>query len=429
MTSNSSVGLVWKSRFLAPIAVATIAAGLNFYIPVSALFLMSRGQSLSDIFIFESILLASILVAEIPSGILADRVDRRWIILLGFVLNAVAEIIFALGDSFGMFAASFLISGFGIAMLTGVQDAYIYDALGENADEKSVGVWGHLSALELGAGVIASFVGGLLASVNLSWPAIATATVACFAATAAFFLPRQHPSEQKEAEVENSWIALRRAVGLLFTSPILLYTAVASSAAFVLFNSVFTLNQPLFEATDVPVAVWGFLGGGAQLAAALYNQFAGPLVERVGRKIGLLLAMGYGVVGFAFMMIPHPVAVVVGFIFVVIGMHARGPITMSVANKVIPKNRRATVLNVASTVGSLVGIGVNPLIGWGAEGSPAVTVGAIAGVLIVLMFTWIPIANRYLSADEEKDEEEVHSTNTVFTKEGITTNDHSCNTP
>ncbi|WP_227718749.1 MFS transporter [Micrococcus sp. FDAARGOS_333] len=404
MKFDTAASRVWKGRSLFPIAVATIAAGLSFYVPVSALFLTSRGLSLGDIFVLESFLLASILISEIPAGLLADRVDRRLVIISGFVFNAVAEVLFALGDSFGMFAASFLISGLGIAMLTGVQDAYIYDSLGEDADEVSVGVWGHLSALELGAGVLGSIAGGLMAARDISLPAAAAAGVAIVAAVIVMFLPGQRPASDEEAEPETSWSGLKRGVGLLFTSPILLYTAVASSAVFVIFNAVFTLNQPLFQTADVPVALWGVIGGGAQLVAALYNHFAGSVVDRLGRRNGLLLGMGYGVGGFGLMVIPHPVTVVVGFVLVVLGMHARGPITRAVANRIIPSHRRATVLNIASTLGSVVGIALNPLIGWGAERSPAATVGSIAVILALLAISWIPIADRYL--DEEKSEDD-----------------------
>lgn len=391
---------VWKDRSLLPIAVATIAAGLSFYAPISALFLTSRGLSLGDIFVLESILLASILISEVLAGLLADRVDRRWVILCGFVFNAVDEVLFALGDSFSMFAASFFISGLGIAMLTGVLEAYIYDSLGEGADEASVGVWGHLSALELGAGVLGSITGGVMAIRDISLPAFAAAGVALMAAVAVMFLPSQRPSNDEGAEPETSWSGLKRGAELLFTNPILLYTALASSAVFVIFNAVFTLNQPLFQTADVPVVLWGVIGSGAQLVAALYNHFAGSVVDCLGRRNGLLLAMGYGAGGFGLMVIPHPVAVVVGFVLVVLGMHARGPITRAVANKVIPSHRRATVLNVASTVGSVGGIAVNPLIGWGAERSPEATVGVIAIVLGLMAVSWIPIADRYLTEEQ-----------------------------
>ena len=399
--------IVWSSKSLIPMALAMIAAGFDFYVPVSAFFLESRGLSLTDIFMLESVLVASILVAEIPAGIIGDRFDRRRLVGAGFVFNAIAEILFAAGTNFSIYALSFVMSGLSIAMLTGVQDAYIYDSLGDDADAKAVGAWGHLSALMLTAGVTGSVVGSALGSVDISLPALLSAAMAVVAAVCVAFLPQQNPKTH-DKHPETSWVSLKIGVKLLFTSPLLLYVAVGSSASFALFNAVYTLNQPLFAAQDVPIATWGVIAGAGQLLAAGYNYAAGRIEKRVGRKTALLLAMGYGAAGFCLMAVPHVLAVVSGFLLVVVGIHARGPITSAVTNKLIPAHRRATVLNVASSVGSLVGIVVNPLVGLGAETSTRLTVLAIGGVLLVLTLTWIPIANRYLEADEDADMTEAH---------------------
>ena len=399
--------IVWSSKSLILMALAMIAAGFDFYVPVSAFFLESRGLSLTDIFMLESVLVASILVAEIPAGIIGDRFDRRRLVCAGFVFNAIAEILFAAGTNFSIYALSFVMSGLSIAMLTGVQDAYIYDSLGDDADAKAVGAWGHLSALMLTAGVTGSVVGSALGSVDISLPALLSAAMAVVAAGCVAFLPQQNPKTH-DKHPETSWVSLKIGVKLLFTSPLLLYVAVGSSASFALFNAVYTLNQPLFAAQDVPIATWGVIAGVGQLLAAGYNYAAGRIEKRVGRKTALLLAMGYGAAGFCLMAVPHVLAVVSGFLLVVVGIHARGPITSAVTNKLIPAHRRATVLNVASSVGSLVGIVVNPLVGLGAETSTRLTVLAIGGVLLALTFTWIPIANRYLEADEDADTSEAH---------------------
>lgn len=399
--------IVWSSKSLIPMALAMIAAGFDFYVPVSAFFLESRGLSLTDIFMLESVLVASILVAEIPAGVIGDRFDRRRLVCAGFVFNAIAEILFAAGTNFSIYALSFVMSGLSIAMLTGVQDAYIYDSLGDDADAKAVGAWGHLSALMLTAGVTGSVVGSALGSVDISLPALLSAAMAVVAAVCVAFLPQQNPKTH-DKHPETSWISLKIGVKLLFTSPLLLYVAVGSSASFALFNAVYTLNQPLFAAQDVPIATWGVIAGAGQLLAAGYNYAAGRIEKRVGRKTALLLAMGYGAAGFCLMAVPHVLAVVSGFLLVVVGIHARGPITSAVTNKLIPARRRATVLNVASSVGSLVGIVVNPLVGLGAETSTRLTVLAIGGVLLALTLTWIPIANRYLEADEDADMSEAH---------------------
>lgn len=399
--------IVWSSKSLIPMALAMIAAGFDFYVPVSAFFLESRGLSLTDIFMLESVLVASILVAEIPAGIIGDRFDRRRLVCAGFVFNAIAEILFAAGTNFSIYALSFVMSGLSIAMLTGVQDAYIYDSLGDDADAKAVGAWGHLSALMLTAGVTGSVVGSALGSIDISLPALLSAAMAVVAAVCVAFLPQQNPKTH-DKHPETSWVSLKIGVKLLFTSPLLLYVAVGSSASFALFNAVYTLNQPLFAAQDVPIATWGVIAGAGQLLAAGYNYAAGRIEKRVGRKTALLLAMGYGAAGFCLMAVPHVLAVVSGFLLVVVGIHARGPITSAVTNKLIPAHRRATVLNVASSVGSLVGIVVNPLVGLGAETSTRLTVLAIGGVLLALTLTWIPIANRYLGADEDADTSEAH---------------------
>ncbi|WP_246826587.1 MFS transporter [Rothia sp. HMSC064D08] len=406
-TTYTARRIVWSSKSLIPMALAMIAAGFDFYVPVSAFFLESRGLSLTDIFMLESVLVASILVAEIPAGIIGDRFDRRRLVCAGFVFNAIAEILFAAGTNFSIYALSFVMSGLSIAMLTGVQDAYIYDSLGDDADAKAVGAWGHLSALMLTAGVTGSVVGSALGSVDISLPALLSAAMAVVAAVCVAFLPQQNPKTH-DKHPETSWISLKIGVKLLFTSPLLLYVAVGSSASFALFNAVYTLNQPLFAAQDVPIAIWGVIAGAGQLLAAGYNYAAGRIEKRVGRKTALLLAMGYGAAGFCLMAVPHVLAVVSGFLLVVVGIHARGPITSAVTNKLIPAHRRATVLNVASSVGSLVGIVVNPLVGLGAETSTRLTVLAIGGVLLALTLTWIPIANRYLGADEDADTSEAH---------------------
>lgn len=407
-TTYTARRIVWSSKSLIPMALAMIAAGFDFYVPVSAFFLESRGLSLTDIFMLESVLVASILVAEIPAGIIGDRFDRRRLVCAGFVFNAIAEILFAAGTNFSIYALSFVMSGLSIAMLTGVQDAYIYDSLGDDADAKAVGAWGHLSALMLTAGVTGSVVGSALGSVDISLPALLSAAMAVVAAVCVAFLPQQNPKTH-DKHPETSWVSLKIGVKLLFTSPLLLYVAVGSSASFALFNAVYTLNQPLFAAQDVPIATWGVIAGAGQLLAAGYNYAAGRIEKRVGRKTALLLAMGYGAAGFCLMAVPHVLAVVSGFLLVVVGIHARGPITSAVTNKLIPAHRRATVLNVASSVGSLVGIVVNPLVGLGAEESTRLTVLAIGGVLLALTLTWIPIANRYLEADEDADMTEAHA--------------------
>lgn len=71
------------------------------------------------------------------------------------------------------------------------------------------------------------------------------------------------------------------------------------------------------------------------------------------------------------------------------GMNGREPITPAVANSLIPPDRHSTVLNIASSLGSLIGMLCNTIIGWSADRNTAITTLGIAGILVL-------IANKYM---------------------------------
>lgn len=386
---------VWHTRSLATLAVTRTAAALVCYVPVSALFLTSRGLSFSEIFWLESILLAGILLMEVPAGLVADRTDRRTVIVAGYAANAIAETLFALGQNFPTFAASFALSGFGIALLSGVEDAYVYESLGADADDAAVGVFGHLSSLGITAGVVAALSGGMLASFDLALPAAVSAAAAGLAAVIACFLP---PCPRRPEDGEESPPAgqVGASLRLIAGSPVLLYVSLAAGTGYILFNAVHTLNQPLFAGVGLPVSAWGAIVAVALVVAAVCNHHADLIEERLGRVRTLFAATAAGGVGFAVMALPHVLAVVAGFFLVVVGMNARGPVLGAVANKLVGSHRRATVLSVMSSLGSLIGIGINPLVGWGADSSPAATALTLGAVLLAMAALWPPIARRHL---------------------------------
>ena len=101
MRTSSTARLALKeSKGLSTIACGQISSALTFYTPVSAVFLTSRGLDYSEIFTLESMPLLSIFLVEVPSGVWADKVDRKAPIILGFTLSVASNIIYALGQGF-----------------------------------------------------------------------------------------------------------------------------------------------------------------------------------------------------------------------------------------------------------------------------------------------------------------------------------------
>ena len=58
-------------------------------IPVIVPFFASKGLSLADVFVLQSIFALSVVIFEVPSGYLADIIGRRRALILGSVFHGV----------------------------------------------------------------------------------------------------------------------------------------------------------------------------------------------------------------------------------------------------------------------------------------------------------------------------------------------------
>ena len=149
---------------------------------------------------------------------------------------------------------------------------------------------------------------------------------------------------------------------------------------------------------------WGIINAAALIIAAIYNFFADKIENKLGRKKALFIAMFIGALGFIFLAVPIPVMSVIGFFMVIVGMNGRGPVTSAVVNKLIPSDLRSTVLNIASSAGSVIGVLINPMIGFLVDYNVIITALVIAAVICVIAFSWLPIADRYLVYEGETSE-------------------------
>ncbi len=78
LKSNSSIGSnLWKLSLLRGLAFAW------FPIPTIILFYQSQGLNLEQAVLLKTILSLSILVLEVPSGYIADRLGRKFCLVVG----------------------------------------------------------------------------------------------------------------------------------------------------------------------------------------------------------------------------------------------------------------------------------------------------------------------------------------------------------
>ncbi|PIT86900.1 MAG: hypothetical protein COU33_00615 [Candidatus Magasanikbacteria bacterium CG10_big_fil_rev_8_21_14_0_10_43_6] len=100
-----------------------------------SLFYIHRGLRLEDIFYLALIWAVINIICEVPSSYLADTWGRKKTIALGVIAGLLYWIFFLLAHSFFMFAIGIMWYACSIAMLSGTQEALLYDSAKELGKE------------------------------------------------------------------------------------------------------------------------------------------------------------------------------------------------------------------------------------------------------------------------------------------------------
>ena len=159
------------------VILISFAQRFHLYVHAYALLLLARGLTLLQISLIESIVIGSIFVMEVPTGILADRLGRKWSIAASTFLLMCAEFIFVFARSFEWYIVIALLTGAGFAFASGAVEALVYDSLPPDGREEAMKrAMGKLNSYSQIAFVIAPLIGGVIigdASVDNFIPAIA----------------------------------------------------------------------------------------------------------------------------------------------------------------------------------------------------------------------------------------------------------------
>jgi MFS family permease len=112
-------------RYLLKVSLDHFAFGLT--IPVGVIWQLSRGINIEQVAIVVSIMTIITMVTDIPTGVFADNYGRKTSLATGSAVLAGSFLILAMSHSFSLFCLYGLLSGLGWALLSGAEEAYIYE--------------------------------------------------------------------------------------------------------------------------------------------------------------------------------------------------------------------------------------------------------------------------------------------------------------
>ncbi len=340
------------------LAMAYFFATLYLYIPVGTLYLQSKNLNYVQINSLWGIIVGTMFLTEVPTGVIADRLGRKRSINVALALQVLGEVVYIFADSYWPFALAAMIGGLGFAFGSGSLEALVYDSLKTKRREEEMSkAMGFISSAQRLANLLAFAVGGLLV-VNLTQErfVLAIAITACAVAVGwlVSLTLREPPIELKQEDGDSSLKLLGDGIQTLQSNKQFRRLVLLALATIPFSNYLLNLYQPRFVNVGVPPIWLGLalaLASGISIVVARYAYW---LETHLGTKPSLLLSTGLpGVLYLVMAVTLHPVFSVLVFCTLYGSMSLKGPIFSGHLNRHIESKNRATVLSLISMFSGL----------------------------------------------------------------------------
>lgn len=360
--------------------------GLMLFGSVTVPFFTEWGKlSFTQIMLLQSWFMFCIVMLEIPTGAVADYLGRKYTIAVGALLCVAAVVVYTSIPNFYVFMIGETLWAASTAILSGADQAFIYDSLKAlNREEESKIVFGRAESFMLAGLMTASPIGSILASVY-GTRLMVLATAIPFMLAAVLALTFKEPEITEKKGRENYLKVLKEGIGVIFKSKVLKILALDMISLASIGYFMIWMFQPMLEQVGIGIEYYGFVHM-AFIAAeiVIINNFA-RLERLVGSKkrflflSAVITGVTYALGGLAAIIPVTLTAIVIGGGF---GM-TRKVLMLNYMNKFIPSEQRATAISVVSTLNNLVLVVVNPFFGRMMEWSLNYTL-IILGIVAVI---------------------------------------------
>jgi MFS family permease len=367
---------------------AVLADSIPIY-PLYALLFVDSGLSDLQISVLFAIWSAVGVVTEVPSGAIADRFSRRGCLVVGDVVRAGGFVAWVLLPDFAGFAAGFVLWGIGSSLISGAQEALLYDGLvAAGAAEHYAAVNGRVSAAELVSQLPAAAAGTALFALGgyqlAGWVSVGVALAAAVLAARIPEAPRTDEPDPDGADEEGElgyFATLRAGLAAAARRP----GVPAALVAVMVVDSFDTTEEyfPLAVAGwGVPVAWVPIVDLPIVLAGVLGAVLAGRANRLGATALGVLLAVAMLLLGGAGLL-AHPAGVAAVALFY--GIY-RAVVVVADARLQdrIESRSRATVTSVAGLGTDVMSFAIYAA--WVVGEVPAI---AAVGLLTALALPWL----------------------------------------
>src|SRR6266516_3833076 len=104
--------------------------GFGLFLAVWVIYLQQeRGLSLSQAALIDVTFFVAAALAEVPTGIIADRFGRKTSLLIGTAMTAVSTFAWVFAPTLSLIVVAYICLGIGFTFLSGAEDALFYESV------------------------------------------------------------------------------------------------------------------------------------------------------------------------------------------------------------------------------------------------------------------------------------------------------------
>jgi MFS family permease len=346
----------------------------RFYYPVFTILFLDFGLTVAQFSILNAVWAATIVLAEVPSGAVADIIGRKR--LLNF---AAGVMIFEIGIIsfmpridpvliFSVFLVNRVLSGLAEAAASGADEALAYDSLSEAGLADQWGrvlevlmryqAIGFVIAMTIGAVVydphlmdrVADWMGlgvSLTQEVTMRFPLYLTFVLAllAFVSTLKMTEPEGAERGQMDRSVKQTFVVTLNAGVWILKTRFVLWVMLFGMLLDGTIRMVITLSSQYYRMIGIPESIFGLMGSVVALLGVVVPRIARQIAENRSPKAALLITSGLAVAGLVGMNGFWPWLGLVPALVTFAAMNLTGFFVSFYINRETDSRQRATVLS------------------------------------------------------------------------------------
>ncbi len=347
------------------LGVAYFFLQMQFWFPIWVLFLLERNISLSEIVVADMVFWASVILFEVPAGMIGDRLGRKKTYFIGALLGAMSYTLMIYITDFSWLIVCWICWSIFIAIVSGTDTAYIYELLKEgNQSHQSTYVFGYFSSITGLAFIITHFSAGFLYDLDPILPIFLNVIVSLFAAIIILTLPSPKKGTYATPSFNDIFNAMKNQ---FFSNDIVKYVVILMAVVMMYHWTVTLIFQPFLIELGFDVEFFGFVYLIFTSLGILGGFFAGRLEKKFG-KIPLLITSLFlvvsavGITGF----IPGIISVG-GIMILRAAFYLGDPVLKVILNREVEDAHRASIFSFTNMLYSSMLFFSRPLVGFVTE--------------------------------------------------------------